>query len=88
MSDLSEASSEARSPTGELQETLATAPESDPQADLFVEELIIGLEQAAKGESDPEISSRLRGAAAILETVGRNVTTEIAGKIIVRMMDL
>ena len=44
--------------------------------------------RAADGETDPEISSRLRGAAAILETVGRHVTTEIAAKAIVHVMDL
>ena len=59
-----------------------------PQPDEFVAELILGLERAADGESDPEIKSRLRGAAAILGTVGRHVTTEVAAKIIVRAMDL
>lgn len=77
MSEASEASSEA----------LDTA-QSGPEADQFVTELILGLERAADGESDPEIRSRLRGAAAILSTVGRNVTTDVAANIIVRMMDL
>jgi hypothetical protein len=86
MSDLSETSNEVRPVGGEPQEGLDGS--GGPRADQFVEELITGLEQAARGESDPEISSRLRGAAAILETVGRNVTTEIAAKIIVHMMDL
>ncbi|HEU5354421.1 MAG TPA: hypothetical protein VFU65_08160 [Actinocrinis sp.] len=58
------------------------------QADEFVAELILGLERAADGESDPEIKSRLRGAAAVLATIGRHVTAEVAGKIIVRAMDL
>jgi hypothetical protein len=72
-----------------MSENEALDPTHDsPQADRFVEDLIIGLEQAAAGESDPEISTRLRGAAAILGTVGRHVTTEIAAKIIERSMDL
>jgi hypothetical protein len=58
-----------------------------PQADEFVTELVLGLERAADGESDPDIKSRLRGAAVILDTVGRHVTTEVAAKIIVRAMD-
>ncbi|HLK42544.1 MAG TPA: hypothetical protein VKV34_04330 [Thermoleophilia bacterium] len=77
MSESSEASSET------LDEAQAA-----PEADQFVSELILGLERAADGESDPEIQSRLRGAAAILSTVGRNVTTDVAANIIVRMMDL
>ena len=68
-------------------EAVETA-EGSAQADQFVAELVLGLERAADGESDPEIKSRLRGAAAILDTVGRHVTTEIAAKIIVRAMDL
>lgn len=64
------------------------ATDSSAHADQFVTELIIGLERAADGESDPEIRSRLRGAAAILDTIGRHVTTDIAAKIIVRAMDL
>ncbi len=68
-------------------EELDAAP-SGPEADEFVTELILGLERAADGESDPDIRSRLRGAAAILDTVGRHVTTEVAAKIIVRAMDL
>jgi hypothetical protein len=64
------------------------APLTEQQADEFVAELILGLERAADGETDPEIRSRLRGAAAILDTVGRHVTTEVAAKIIVRAMDL
>ncbi len=68
------------------------APDADPEGDEaaseFVDELILGLERAADGESDPEIKSRLRGAAAILSTVGRHVTTEIAAKVIERAMDL
>jgi hypothetical protein len=64
------------------------ADQDEPQASDFVDELILGLERAADGESDPEIKSRLRGAAAILGTVGRHVTTEIAAKIIERSMDL
>lgn len=64
------------------------ADEGSAQADQFVAELILGLERAADGEPDPEIKSRLRGAAAILDTVGRHVTTEVAAKIIVRAMDL
>jgi hypothetical protein len=64
------------------------AGEGTPEADEFVAELILGLERAADGEPDPEIRSRLRGAAAILDTVGRHVTTEVAAKIIVRAMDL
>ncbi|MGH6656010.1 MAG: hypothetical protein ACRDVE_12495 [Actinocrinis sp.] len=71
---------------------LNDAPDGDQDggeaASEFVEELILGLERAADGESDPEIKSRLRGAAAILSTVGRHVTTEIAAKIIERAMDL
>ncbi|HEV2347454.1 MAG TPA: hypothetical protein VGS97_25385 [Actinocrinis sp.] len=66
----------------------APGSEQPDQADQFVAELILGLERAADGESDPEIKSRLRGAAAILDTIGRHVTTEIAAKIIVRAMDL
>jgi hypothetical protein len=88
MSDVSEASNEAGPEPGGPQAAVDADQEGAVQADQFVEELIIGLEQAAKGETDPEISSRLRGAAAILETVGRNVTTEIAAKIIVHIMDL
>ena len=76
MSETSEASGEALD------------AQSGPEADQFVSELILGLERAADGESDPEIRSRLRGAAAILSTVGRNVTTDVAANIIVRMMDL
>ena len=87
MSDVGEAVNAAVPTAGEGREESDEAL-SAPQADQFVSELIIGLEQAAAGESDPEISSRLRGAAAILETVGRNVTTEIAAKVIVHMMDL
>jgi hypothetical protein len=68
-------------------ETLPAAPGS-PEADQFVTELVLGLERAADGESDPDIKSRLRGAAAILDTVGRHVTTEAAAKIIARAMDL
>jgi hypothetical protein len=64
------------------------AEQGGPEADEFVTELILGLERAADGETDPEIRSRLRGAAAILDTVGRHVTTEVAAKIIVRAMDL
>ncbi len=64
------------------------AARGSAQADQFVTELILGLERAADGESDPEIKSRLRGAAAILDTVGRHVTTDIAAEIIVRAMDL
>lgn len=64
------------------------AADGDLQADQFVAELILGLERAADGEPDPEIKSRLRGAAAILDTVGRHVTTEVAAKIIIRAMDL
>jgi hypothetical protein len=64
------------------------AAQGGPEAEEFVSELILGLERAADGESDPEIRSRLRGAAAILGTVGRNVTTDVAANIIVRMMDL
>lgn len=67
---------------------VSAADEGSVQADEFVAELIFGLERAADGESDPEIKSRLRGAAAILGTVGRHVTTEVAAKIIVRAMDL
>jgi hypothetical protein len=64
------------------------AAHGTPQADRFVEDLIIGLEQAANGESDPEISARLRGAAATLGTIGRHVATETAAAIIVRAMGL
>ena len=71
----------------DLNDTLDATNES-PRADRFVEELIIGLEQAADGESDPNIKARLRGAAATLETVGRHVATETAAAIIVRAMDL
>jgi hypothetical protein len=71
----------------DLNETVDAAPDGPPAAE-FVDELILGLERAADGESDPEIKSRLRGAAAILATVGRHVTTEIAAKIIERAMDL
>lgn len=67
---------------------VSAADEGSVQADEFVAELILGLERAADGESDPEIKSRLRGAAAILGTVGRHVTTEVAAKIILRAMDL
>ena len=71
----------------DLSEAPDTAHDS-PDASEFVNELILGLERAADGESDPEIKSRLRGAAAILGTVGRHITTEIAAKIIERSMDL
>jgi len=64
------------------------AAQGSLEAENFVDELIIGLERAADGESDPEIKSRLRGAAAFLGTVGRHVTTEVAAKIIERAMDL
>ena len=87
MSDVGEAVNAAVPPAGEGREESDEALTA-AQADQFVSELIIGLEQAADGESDPEISSRLRGAAAILETVGRHATTEIAAKVIVHMMDL
>ena len=82
---MSEALNVARSSSGEGPEPPA---ESSPNADQLVDELITGLEQAAAGESDPEISARLRGAAAILGTIGRHVTTEVTAKIIVRAMDL
>jgi hypothetical protein len=71
----------------DLSEALDAA-QGSPQAGRFVEELIIGLERAADGESDPNIKARLRGAAATLETVGRHVATETAAAIIVRAMDL
>ncbi len=71
----------------DLNDTLDATHDS-PRADRFVEELITGLEQAADGESDPNIKARLRGAAATLETVGRHVATETAAAIIIRAMDL
>lgn len=71
-----------------MTENEALDAEGTAHADEFVAELILGLERAADGETDPEIRTRLRGAAAILDTVGRHVTTEIAAKIIVRAMDL
>ncbi|HXR73658.1 hypothetical protein [Actinocrinis sp.] len=71
-----------------MNENEALDTDGTVQADDFVAELILGLERAADGESDPEIKSRLRGAAAVLGTIGRHVTTEVAGKIIVRAMDL
>jgi hypothetical protein len=88
MNEVGEAQNAAVPPSGQARQEPDDAQDAGPQADEFVRELIIGLEQAADGESDPEISSRLRGAAAILETVGRHVSTEIAAKVIVRMMDL
>jgi hypothetical protein len=66
---------------------LPEGEQAGPQADHFVDELVLGLERAADGESDPEIKARLRGAASILATVGRHVTTEAAAKIIARAMD-
>ena len=66
----------------------APAAQGGPTADRFVDELVIGLEQAADGESDPAIKSRLRGAAAVLATVGRHVAAETAAAVIVRSMDL
>jgi hypothetical protein len=62
--------------------------DGNAHADEFVAELILGLERAAEGEPDPEIKSRLRGAAAVLDTIGRHVTSEVAAKIIMRSMDL
>lgn len=88
MSEKGEAVNAAVPQSGELRNEPGDAEDTAPQADQFVRELIIGLEQAADGETDPEISARLRGAAAILETVGRQVTTEIAANVIVHMMDL
>jgi hypothetical protein len=87
MSEMGEAVNAAGRPSGEAEQG-PEEQEAGPQADQFVSELILGLERAADGETDPEISSRLRGAAAILETVGRHVTTEIAAKAIVHVMDL
>ncbi len=82
MSDLNEAPGGAGRSADEHSEGWDAA-----QADQFVNELVLGLERAADGESDPEIKSRLRGAAVILGTVGRHVTTEVAAKIIAHAMD-
>ncbi|MBS2962651.1 hypothetical protein KGA66_06315 [Actinocrinis puniceicyclus] len=82
MSDLNQAPDSAGRSAEEHQEGWDAA-----QADQFVDELVLGLERAADGESDPEIKSRLRGAAMILATVGRHVTTEVAAKIISHAMD-
>ncbi len=87
MSDLNETLDATEASPGELHDALGAA-DGSPRADRFVEELITGLEQAADGESDPNIKARLRGAAATLETVGHHVATETAAAIIVRAMDL
>ena len=71
-----------------MTENDALDDDDNAHADEFVAELILGLERAADGEPDPEIKSRLRGAAAVLDTIGRHVTSEVAAKSIMRSMDL
>lgn len=71
-----------------MTENDALDDDGNAHVDEFVAELILGLERAADGEPDPEIKSRLRGAAAVLDTIGRHVTSEVAAKIIMRAMDL